>query len=136
MDGSEIVSYLPTSYTYRTDPEEICKTWNERVQKRDLDSFLLPFGYGDGGGGPCRDHIEYIRREKDLQGMPRVSMTSPQAFFEALQAKGGPSHTWSGELYFSAHREPIRCRHRSRKTTAERNFCCARRNCGARWPGG
>ncbi|MER2182576.1 MAG: glycoside hydrolase family 38 C-terminal domain-containing protein [Clostridia bacterium] len=104
MDGSEIVSYLPTSYTYRTDPEEICKTWNERVQKRDLDSFLLPFGYGDGGGGPCRDHIEYIRREKDLQGMPRVRMTSPQAFFEELQAKGGPSHTWSGELYFSAHR--------------------------------
>ncbi len=104
MDGSEVVSFLPTSYTYNTDPEEICRTWNGRVQKRDLDSFLLPFGYGDGGGGPCRDHIEYILREKDLQGMPRVQMTGPQAFFEKMQEKGGPRHTWSGELYFSAHR--------------------------------
>ena len=49
-DGSEIDTFLPTSYTYRTDPKEICETWNKRVQKRDLDAFLLPFGYGDGGG--------------------------------------------------------------------------------------
>ena len=104
MDGSEVISFLPTSYTYRTDPEEMCQTWKRRVQKRDLNSFLIPFGYGDGGGGPCRDHIEYVLREKDLQGMPRVKMTSPQAFFETMEKKGRPVNTWNGELYFSAHR--------------------------------
>ncbi len=103
-DGSEIVSFLNTSYTYRTDPKEIVETWNKRVQKRDLDAFLLPFGYGDGGGGPTRDHVEYIRREADLEGMPRVKMENPVRFFEDMEEKGGPRRTYVGELYFSAHR--------------------------------
>ncbi len=103
-DGSEIISFLNTSYTYRTDPKEIAETWKKRVQKRDLDAFLLPFGYGDGGGGPTRDHVEYLRREADLEGMPRVKTESPVKFFEDMQKKGGPRHTYVGELYFSAHR--------------------------------
>lgn len=104
MDGSQVVSFLPTNYTYRTDPKELCGVWKKRLQKRHLEDFLIPFGYGDGGGGPCRDHIEYALRERDLEGMPKVEMCSPLEFFEALQAKGGPQNTWDGELYFNAHR--------------------------------
>ena len=103
-DGSRITSFLPTSYTYQTDPREICETWKKRVQKRGLDAFLLPFGYGDGGGGPTRDHIEFLRREENLEGMPRVTMASPLDFFRDMEAGGGPQHTYVGELYFSAHR--------------------------------
>ena len=103
-DGTEIDSFLPTSYTYPTDPQWVCETWKKRVQKRDLSAFLFPFGYGDGGGGPTRDHIEYLLREKDLEGMPRVKMEGPVQFFEDMEAQGGPAHTYVGELYFSAHR--------------------------------
>ncbi|MBQ6517776.1 MAG: alpha-mannosidase [Anaerolineaceae bacterium] len=103
-DGSSIDSFLPTNYTYRTDPQEICEVWNARVQKRGLDAFLFPFGYGDGGGGPSRDYLEFLRREKDLEGMPRVKTESPLRFFEDMEAAGGPQHTYVGELYFSAHR--------------------------------
>ena len=63
MDGTKISSFLPTSYTYRTDPTELMNVWENRSQKRDLDAFLLPFGYGDGGGGPARDYLEYAKRE-------------------------------------------------------------------------
>ena len=52
MDGTRIVSFLPTNYTYRTDPTEANKTWKTRRQIRDLEAFLMPYGYGDGGGGP------------------------------------------------------------------------------------
>ena len=104
MDGSRVTSFLPTSYTYRTDPKEFCQIWKNRVQARDLDEFLVPFGYGDGGGGPCRDHIEYALRGRDLEGMPRVSMESPVEFFDRLESEGGPRNSWTGELYFSAHR--------------------------------
>ncbi len=103
-DGTAIDTFLPTSYTYRTDPKEICEAWNKRVEKRGLDAFLLPFGYGDGGGGPCRDYIEMLDREKDLEGMPRVKVASPITFFSDMEAAGGPNHTYVGELYFSAHR--------------------------------
>ena len=104
LDGSRIDTFLPTSYTYRTDPKEICETWKKRTQRRGLEAFLLPFGYGDGGGGPTRDHLEYLRREEDLEGMPRVKTESPLRLFEDLEQAGGPEHTYAGELYFTAHR--------------------------------
>lgn len=104
MDGSEIVSFLPTNYTYKTHPQEINTVWQERCQVRDLDAFLLPFGYGDGGGGPSRDHVEYALRQKNLEGGAKVKMAGPVEFFEDMQAKGGPKNTYTGELYFAAHR--------------------------------
>ncbi len=103
-DGSRVASFLPTDYTYTTDPKLICEVWKKRVQKRGLEAFLLPFGYGDGGGGPSRDYLEFLRREEDLEGMPRVKTESPLQFFEDMEAAGGPQHTYVGELYFSAHR--------------------------------
>lgn len=104
MDGSTIVSFLPTSYTYRTDPAEINNVWKQRTQVRDLEAFLFPFGYGDGGGGPARDYVEYAKRQKDLEGGVRVKMAGPREFFDDMDQKGGPKHTYTGELYFSAHR--------------------------------
>ena len=104
MDGSEIDSFLPTSYTYRTHPSEVNKIWQNRVQVQDLDAFLLPFGYGDGGGGPARDFIEYAKRQEDLEGGVKVKMAGPLEFFHDMEAQGGPANTYVGELYFSAHR--------------------------------
>lgn len=76
MDGSEIDSFLPTSYTYRTHPSEVNNIWKNRVQVQDLDAFLLPFGYGDGGGGPARDFIESAKRQEDIEGGVKVKMAS------------------------------------------------------------
>lgn len=104
MDGSKITTFLPTSYTYKTSPQESNNVWKNRSQKRDLEAFLYPFGYGDGGGGPCRDHIEYARRYRDLEGSVKMEMAGPVEFFEDMNALGGPKHTYVGELYFSAHR--------------------------------
>lgn len=103
-DGSSVTAFLPTDYNYQTDPKTIQETWKKRRQLRDLDAFLLPFGYGDGGGGPTRDHIEFAEREKNLEGMPAVRMESPLTFFRDMEAKGGPANTYVGELYFQAHR--------------------------------
>lgn len=104
MDGTRVTSFLPTSYTYQTDPEEVGNVWKQRTQKEDLETFLLPFGYGDGGGGPSRDHIEYVLRQRDLEGSPRMRMGSPEEFFMKLEEQGGPQHTYAGELYFTSHR--------------------------------
>ena len=104
MDGSQIVSFLPTSYTYRTDPVEANRIWKERTQLQDLDAFLMPYGYGDGGGGPARDFVEYAKRQEDLEGSVKVKMAGPAEFFHDMEEKGGPVNTYVGELYFSAHR--------------------------------
>lgn len=104
IDGTEITSFLPTSYNYNTNPEVMNNVWKERVQAHHLENFLIPYGYGDGGGGPTRDHIEYIKRQENLEGSVKVKQGNPVSFFEMLDEKGGPSDTYCGELYFTAHR--------------------------------
>ena len=104
IDGSRIVSFLPTSYTYKTNPKQLEEVWKNRSQLQDLDAFLLPFGYGDGGGGPTRDDIEYAKREQNLEGAPRVELSDPKSFFKKMDEAGGPVNTYVGELYFNAHR--------------------------------
>ena len=104
MDGSQVTSFLHMDYTSRTDAKTVSDRWKNRVQKRDLDAFLLPFGYGDGGGGPCRDHIEFALRQKDLEGAPRVDFAAPQDFFEDMAKGGAPKNKYVGELYFQCHR--------------------------------
>jgi alpha-mannosidase len=104
MDGTCVTSFLPTSYTYTTNPKRLDEVWSNRVLKDDMDKFLLPYGYGDGGGGPCRDYIEYALRERDLEGCPKVELKNPLDLFHDLEADGGPKNTYVGELYFTAHR--------------------------------
>lgn len=104
MDGSRVISFLPTSYTYRTEPVMANRIWKERTQLQDLDAFLMPFGYGDGGGGPARDFIEYARRQEDLEGSVKIKMAGPAEFFHDMEEMGKPVNTYVGELYFSAHR--------------------------------
>lgn len=104
MDGSQVTSFLPTSYTYRTDPAEANQIWKNRTQLQDLEAFLMPYGYGDGGGGPARDFVEYAKRQEDLEGSVKIKMAGPMEFFRDMEEKGGPVNTYVGELYFSAHR--------------------------------
>lgn len=104
MDGSQVTSFLHMDYTSRTDAKTTNERWKNRVQKRNLDCFLLPFGYGDGGGGPSRDHIEFALRQKDLEGAPKVDFASPQDFFEDMAKGGAPKNKYVGELYFQCHR--------------------------------
>ncbi len=103
MDGTEITTFLHQDYTSQTDPATVNERWKSRVQKN-IDKFLLPFGYGDGGGGPTRDHIEYALRQKDLQGVPKVCLAAPDAFFETCLDSGAPTDKYVGELYFQCHR--------------------------------
>ncbi|MBR7161354.1 MAG: alpha-mannosidase, partial [Clostridia bacterium] len=52
-----------------------------------------------------RDHIEYARRQKDLEGGVKIKIADPVEFFEDMQEqKGKPKNTYVGELYFTAHR--------------------------------
>jgi alpha-mannosidase len=104
IDGSEVLVHLHNDYNSHTNPEAIIQRWNERVQKDGISTRLLPFGYGDGGGGPTRDHIEYLKRMKDLEGVPKTRMCAPIEFFEDLIQRGIPDARYVGELYFQAHR--------------------------------
>jgi alpha-mannosidase len=104
IDGSCIPTHIFTDYNSETRPGSILDRWESRFQKDGIDSMLLAFGWGDGGGGPTRDHLEFISRSKDLEGLPKIKLSSPGEFFAKLKQDGKPKEKYFGELYFQAHR--------------------------------
>ena len=104
IDGSKVLAHLFKDYESSGNPGHVIKSWNDRAQKTGTSKMLYSFGYGDGGGGPVRDHLEYIQRVKDLEGCPKVKVASPTAFFKQIEKDGLPEVKYSGELYFQAHR--------------------------------
>lgn len=104
IDGSEVMAHFHNNYCSETKPSDLITRWQERVQKDGFSTRLFPFGWGDGGGGPTRDHLEFIRREADLEGVPKFTMAAPIAFFKAQEEQGWPDAKYKGELYFQAHR--------------------------------
>ncbi len=104
IDGSKVLVHLCNNYGSQTRPGDVINRWRERRQKDGLWSRLFPFGWGDGGGGPDRRHLEYVRREEDLEGVPRMRLASPLEYFEDLEEGGVPDVNYVGELYYQCHR--------------------------------
>lgn len=106
LDGSRVLTHFPPADTYNSmaDVKEILYSQsNYKDLDRSKDAYLL-FGYGDGGGGPTREMLEQVTRARDVDGLPRVEMRSPNAFFKRLEENSQDLTTWVGELYFELHR--------------------------------
>ena len=109
IDGSSVVAHFFVIDTW-PDPAGLLERiegigYKDHIaRKQAFPERLVAFGYGDGGGGPTRDDIEYAKREQNLEGAPRVELSDPKSFFKKMDEAGGPVNTYVGELYFNAHR--------------------------------
>lgn len=106
IDGTRIFSHFPPADTYngRLTAAEIAHGERQFAPKDRASMSLLPFGQGDGGGGPTIEMIERARRWKDFEGMPRVEMGTVRGFFEEAEAEIEEAPLWRGELYLEMHR--------------------------------
>ena len=106
IDGSSIFTHFPPVNTYNSDlrGEELARAERQYAEKGIGTTSMVPFGHGDGGGGPTREMIAAARRTKSLEGSPTVELSSPRAFFEAAEAEYQEPPVWSGELYLEFHR--------------------------------
>jgi alpha-mannosidase len=109
LDGSRVLTHFPPVDTYNATVigEELVFA-EQRFKEHGWSEWsLMPFGHGNGGGGPTREMLERARRFADLGGAPRVTQGTPGEFFghvEAEIAAGAPVPVWDGELYFEMHR--------------------------------
>ena len=115
IDGSEVFVHLHNDYNARVDPNSVIQRWNERVQKDGFATRLYPFGFGDGGGGPTRNHLEFARRLENLEGAPKFTITHPLDYFKDQDARGWPDARYVGELYFQAHRGVLTSQAKTKK---------------------
>ena len=106
IDGSRIFTHFPPADTYNgaMTGAELAHAVRNYADKGGGTRSLLPFGFGDGGGGPTRDMLERARRLHSLEGSPRVVIETPDEFFAAARAEYPNAPVWSGELYLELHR--------------------------------
>src|SRR5690606_34187545 len=68
------------------------------------DEFLMPNGWGDGGGGPTEEMCERARRLSSLRGLPDLKWDQPEPFFDRLAKKRAQLPALDGEIYLEYHR--------------------------------
>jgi len=122
IDGSGVLVHLCNYYSCQTDPAYVIDYWRTRVQKDGFSARPLPFGWGDGGGGPTRDHLEYARRLENLEGAPRIKPSTLTEYFHDLEARGVPDARYVGELYFQAHRGAYTSQARTKRGNRRSEF--------------
>jgi alpha-mannosidase len=109
IDGSRVLTHFPPVDTYNAEVTGEEMAFSER-NFRDhgwSDWALMPYGYGNGGGGPTREMVQRAHRMADLDGTPRVQLGTSDEFFDHVEAEvagGARVPVWQGELYFEMHR--------------------------------
>ncbi|MEV7280082.1 glycoside hydrolase family 38 C-terminal domain-containing protein [Streptomyces sp. NPDC093111] len=106
IDGTRIFTHFPPADTYNAEvtPGELVHAVRNFQDKGAANSSLLPFGYGDGGGGPTREMLARAERLADLEGAPKVTVEPPADFFARAHAEYPDAPVWLGELYLEFHR--------------------------------
>jgi alpha-mannosidase len=106
IDGSEVIAHFPPADTYNSTADvaelrRIARDYKDHDRSRES---LMLFGHGDGGGGPTKRMLEVLRRAKDLEGLPRTELRTPDEFFTRLERDVRDWPRLIGELYFEYHR--------------------------------
>lgn len=122
IDGSEVLVHCLTTsgepvshamdvqvYTYNASINvgTVMGTWAHYRNKDFCEDVLMPFGPGDGGGGPADADLRVAATLASLPGVPAVRLGRVQEFVSALKAAvyANPAMpVWSGELYLETHR--------------------------------
>ena len=122
IDGTPINTHFLTAQSKRRHGAPDCRTtYNamaipavlsgsyDRYQNKTLtDESIITFGFGDGGGGPTVEHLEYLRRSgKGIFGVPRSEIKFAGEFLASLREKIKDDRRlpkWRGELYLEFHR--------------------------------
>ena len=106
IDGTRVFTHFPPVDTYGSDlsAADLARAERQHAERGLSDLSLVPYGYGDGGGGPTREMVETARRKADLEGSPTVELGTPADFFARAAAELPEAAVWSGELYLEFHR--------------------------------
>ncbi|HMO11300.1 MAG TPA: alpha-mannosidase, partial [Actinotalea sp.] len=106
IDGSRIFTHFPPvdSYVSGLAPADLAKAERQYSEAGHGTMSLIPFGYGDGGGGPTREMVARAERQADLEGSPRLRLGRPDEFFAEAEAELAHPSTWTGEMYLETHR--------------------------------
>jgi hypothetical protein len=137
LDGSRVLTHFPPVDTYNAEitPEEFgFSIANFKDHAWSVDS-LMPFGHGDGGGGPTREMLERARRLAHIESRATLEIGPPDAMFDGsnVMPTADASHRCGAASSTSrpiAARSPARSRPSS--ATDGVSVCWSKPSCGRR----
>ena len=101
IDGSTVPVHFNSIHTW-IDEESVATRLDAIRNKRESDSVLMAYGFGDGGGGPSAEMVSRaVFTEKTAQ-RARVEHTTVANFMKKIDAMELPEYF--GELYLELHR--------------------------------
>ncbi len=107
IDGTDLVSHMTPGHNYNSEiaPRDVLAAQRNVVEKDQLrpSTWLQPFGYGDGGGGPTAMQIDRVLASSSAGGLPVTRFGRVDDFCEELH-RAADLPIWDGELYMEGHR--------------------------------
>lgn len=133
IDGTKVLSHFSpgchksddyretfqTTYNTYLSPKQVIGGYERYGQKDIGKDYLISYGYGDGGGGPTREMLEFDKRmAKGIEGCPVTVQSTARSFFEKLGKDVSDNRylpTWAGELYLEFHRGTLTSEAKNKK---------------------
>lgn len=109
IDGSEIPVHFNTIHTW-IDEEAVATRLKNVRNVRESDSYLMAYGFGDGGGGPADEMVSRALFTEKTSKEVQVEHTTVSDFMKRICRQELP--TYFGELYLELHRGTYTTNHR------------------------
>lgn len=114
VDGSRVITHLNRMHLI-PNVESVTQAITEKPDKASSDKRLLAYGFGDGGGGPTYDMLEFLQRTKNLDGLPQMESTTVSRFMQKIEENVDELPLYAGELYLELHRGTLTQMHEVKK---------------------
>ena len=124
LDGSKVLAHMPPEGTYNSSaaPRAVRQAEINFKDKGVSEDCLILFGIGDGGGGPGEEHLERLKREKNLNGLVPVKQEPALEFFKRIEKNISNYKTWRGELYLEKHQGTYTTQAKNKKFNRKMEF--------------
>lgn len=106
-DGSRVLAVVPPTHFIGTvEPDHMAAHWSAFADKETVGESLYNYGWGDGGGGPDVEMLEYLRRYQDFPGVVPARPNTIQGALESIRGKAEQADlpVVNDELYLEEHR--------------------------------
>ncbi|WP_176691665.1 alpha-mannosidase [Superficieibacter electus] len=117
IDGSSVLSHMLPEETYNSpaSPGSIQRIETSYHEAGVCDQALMLFGIGDGGGGPGEEHLERLKRMKNLSGIAPVKQGYAIDFFRNIAKDCTHYPHYHGELYLEKHQGTLTTQARNKR---------------------